>query len=47
MGAFFDEICSEDRKRPLSERKGTTMMLAIRNWEFTAFSKYEKRSEHG
>lgn len=42
IGALFDDICREDRKRPLSERKGTTMMLALRDWEFTAFTKYER-----
>ncbi len=42
IGALFDEICQADRKRPLSERSGTTMLLAIRNWQFDAFAKFEK-----
>ena len=42
VGTLFDDICREDRKQSLSERMGTTMILALRNWEFTAFSQYEK-----
>ena len=42
VGLLFDEICHEERKTSLSERKGTTMILAIRDWEFTVFSRFER-----
>lgn len=42
VGNLFDEICREERKLPAEVREGTTMILAIRNWEFTAFVGLEK-----
>jgi transcriptional regulator with XRE-family HTH domain len=43
VGTLFDEIGVEDRKFSPAERKGTTMILAIRDWEFTAFSRLERK----
>ncbi len=42
IGQLFDDINREERKQPLSKRQGTTMILAIRNWEFQVFSRLEK-----
>ena len=47
VGKLFDEIIQEERKEPVSERQGTTMILAIRNWNFTVFSKFEKNHSAG
>ena len=44
VGNLFDDICNEEKKEPISNRQGTTMILAIRNWEFTAFTQLERGS---
>lgn len=38
----FDELNNEDRSLPLSERKGTTVVLAARNWQFGLFDHLRK-----
>ena len=43
VGTLFDEISVEDRKIHPGERCGTTMILAIRDREFTVFSKFERK----
>ena len=43
IGDFFDEIIKEDKNQPVSSKEGTTMVLAIRNWEFQAFRNLERR----
>ena len=42
VGRLYDELSAQERRLPLSERKGMTMMLAMRNWQFTAFSEMER-----
>ncbi len=42
IGQLFDDINREERKQPLTKRQGTTMILAIRNWEFQVFSRLER-----
>ena len=42
VGHRFDEICRDERALPLDERLGTTMVLAIRRWQFAAFQKLER-----
>ncbi len=44
-GNLFDEICHEERKLFAEEREGTTMILAIRHWEFTAFVDLEREQK--
>lgn len=39
---LFDEKLTEERKLPLKERRGVTMILAIRDWQFAAFKSLEK-----
>lgn len=44
VGTFFDEVALEDQKTSLNQRYGTTMLIAIRNWEFSTFSEFERKS---
>lgn len=38
----FEEINNEDSKLPIGERSGTTVVFAIRPWEFDAFRPYRR-----
>ncbi len=42
LDAFFDELSEQERKLPASERKGITMILAIRNWHVSIFADLER-----
>lgn len=42
VGQMFDDMVREERRLPLEQRQGTTMVLAIRHWMFDAFSKLER-----
>ncbi len=42
IGQLFDDMVREERKLPLSQRQGTTMVLAIRHWMFEAFAQLER-----
>ena len=42
IGQMFDDTVREERKLPLDQRQGTTMVLALRHWMFDAFSKLER-----
>lgn len=44
-GQLFDEIAAEERHFPPGQRQGTTMVVAIRHWEYTAFRKFERDPE--
>jgi transcriptional regulator with XRE-family HTH domain len=37
VGELYEELSKEDRKQPFDSRFGTSMVLAIRKWEFDAF----------
>ncbi len=39
IGELYDELNTEDSKRAFNLRHGTSMVLAIRKWEFSAFRK--------
>ncbi|MBX2823355.1 MAG: helix-turn-helix transcriptional regulator [Gammaproteobacteria bacterium] len=43
IGQLFDDVAHEERRLPFGERKGTTMVLAIRNWELAAFRELERQ----
>ena len=43
IGQMFDDTVREERKLPLDQRQGTTMVLALRHWMFDAFSKLERK----
>jgi len=42
IGELFDDASREERKLPASQRQGTTMVLAIRNWFFEGFRELER-----
>ena len=42
IGQMFDDTVREERKLPLDQRQGTTMVLAVRHWIFDAFAKLER-----
>ena len=41
-GDLFDDTNWEERKLAAAERRGTTMVLAIRHWTFAGFSEMER-----
>lgn len=41
-GDLFDDTNWEERKLAAAERRGTTMVLAIRHWTFAGFSELER-----
>lgn len=43
LGQHFDGLMMEEQKVPLDERSGTTMVLAIRHWEFAAFANLKRQ----
>ncbi len=43
VGQMFDDTVREERKLPLDQRQGTTMVLAIRHWMFKAFATLERQ----
>ncbi len=43
IGQAFDDTNREERKLQPEDRKGTTMVLAIRNWQFQAFVELERK----
>jgi len=42
IGEIFDDATREERRLPASQRQGTTMVLAIRNWFFEGFRDLER-----
>jgi len=44
IGQAFDDTNREERKLSSDDRKGTTMVLAIRHWQFQAFVSLERKS---
>jgi DNA-binding Xre family transcriptional regulator len=42
IGEYFEELNQDDRQLSMQERHGTTMVLAIRQWEFEAFKSIER-----
>jgi len=40
VGTLYDELNLEDRKQPFHQRHGTSMIVAIRKWQFQAFAEY-------
>ena len=39
---LFDDLHRQDKKVPATEKQGTTMVLAIRHWGFSAFTALER-----
>lgn len=42
VGDYYDELSKEDGKQPFGTRHGTSMVLAIRKWEFHAFKAFQR-----
>ena len=42
IGDLFDDIIQQERRFAAADRQGTTMVLAIRQWEFSAFTRLER-----
>ena len=42
IGDLFDDTTWEERKMPATERHGTTMVLAMRQWIFEGFREFER-----
>ena len=40
---FFDQVSEEERKVPLTDRHGVTMILAIRDWTSDLFADLERK----
>jgi DNA-binding Xre family transcriptional regulator len=47
IGQLFDDITRQERKLSQEQRHGTTMVLAIRHWQFSAFREFERQSAEG
>lgn len=45
IDSLFDEFSEQERKIPISERHGVTMILAIRNWQLSAFTDLERKNK--
>jgi len=43
LGQHFDGQMLEQQKSPFEEKSGTTMVLAIRHWEFAAFADLKRK----
>lgn len=39
----FNAIMKRDAQLPLTDRKGTTMVLALRQWQYSLFNNYRKK----
>jgi len=46
VGSLFDDISREDKNIAIGQRRATSMILAIRNWEFTVFASMERRADN-
>jgi len=42
LGEYFDELCQNDRSLNMQSKDGSTMVLALRKWEFLAFKQLER-----
>lgn len=43
VGSLFDELLQRERRLGIGLKQGTTMVLAIRHWQFAAFTALERR----
>ena len=44
IGDLFDDVMQQERRYSATDRQGTTMILAIRRWEFSAFTELERHA---
>ena len=45
IGQHFDDLIVSEAKLPLEQRKGTTLVVAIRHWEFAAFTSLKRKTD--
>ena len=45
IGDYFEELSQDDRQLDMRDRHGSTMVLAIRQWEFEAFKSLERKAD--
>ena len=45
VGQLFDDLAREDHSMSSEQRRGTSMILAIRQWQFGAFKALERRTD--
>jgi len=43
VGELFDEINRQEQRQPIARRKGITMMMVTRSWNFTVFAELERK----
>jgi len=44
LGREFNNLCEEEAGLPITQRFGTTTVLAVRQWRYGLFERYSKRS---
>lgn len=42
VGRLFDDLAREDRRRPVDDKRGTLMILAVKPWPFDVFKSLER-----
>lgn len=42
LGHEFTEKCDEDKSLPISERHGTSLVVAVRQWQYSLFEGFQK-----
>ena len=45
IGRLFDDLAREDRRRPVDDKRGTLMILAIKPWPFEVFKSLERDAD--
>jgi transcriptional regulator with XRE-family HTH domain len=46
VGQMFDDLAREDQAYPIEDRRGVSMVLAIRHWRFSAFKNLERQTKN-
>ena len=47
IGQLFDDLAREDARLPPDDRRGATMVLAVRHWVFDVFARFERPHDKG
>jgi transcriptional regulator with XRE-family HTH domain len=43
ISAEFEELARQDARLPMAEREGCTAILALRDWQFTEFTRFRRK----
>jgi len=38
----FHQLCQQEKSQPLAQRQGTSLVVAVRQWQYTLFDRYRK-----